>query len=194
LSKYKDRLTPKPKDYSGTAWGGRKAGAYKWYEIQDPVDYFKEFEKPKIVYAEISTTGNFTVDTKGMYIDMTAFVIGSDDKFLLGILNSPLCKFFFSKISSEIRGGFLRWKRQYVENIPIRKIDENNKIEKQLHDKLENAVDTLLTLNKEKQTTTLPEKIEQLNQRLAYTDEKINKLVYELYGLSEEEIGIVEGR
>ncbi len=51
-----------------------------------------------------------------------------------------------------------------------------------------------MQLSDEKQNTTLPEKIEQLNQRIAYTDEKINKLVYELYGLSEEEIAIVEGR
>jgi hypothetical protein len=48
-------------------------------------------------------------------------------------------------------------------------------------------------LSSYKQLTGFLEKIEQLNQR-AYTDEKINKQVYELYGLSEEEIGIVEGR
>ena len=42
-----------------------------------------------------------------------------------------------------------------------------------------------------KNNYTLPEKLEQLNQRMAYTDDKINRLVYELYGLSEDEI--VEG-
>ena len=46
----------------------------------------------------------------------------------------------------------------------------------------------------QKQSTTLPEKLEQLNQRIQFTDDKINKLVYEIYGLSEEEIGVVEGR
>jgi hypothetical protein len=39
----------------------------------------------------------------------------------------------------------------------------------------------------------LPDKLDQLNTRIKYTDDKINKLVYQLYGLSEEEIGIVEG-
>ncbi len=194
LWNYKDRLTPKPKDYNGSEWGGRKGGAYKWFEIQDPVDYYKEFDQPKIVYAEISTTGNFTLDTTGMYIDMTAFTIGSAELYLLGILNSALCKFFFSTISSEIRGGFLRWKRQYVENIPIKKTDAKNKIEKNLYNEITSFVKSLLDLNKQKQTTTLSEKIEQLNQRIAYTDEKINKLVYELYGLSDEEVGIVGGR
>ena len=49
-------------------------------------------------------------------------------------------------------------------------------------------------LHQQKQTTTLPEKLEQLHHRIAYTDDKISMLVYELYGLSEEEIAIVEGR
>jgi hypothetical protein len=52
----------------------------------------------------------------------------------------------------------------------------------------------MLVLNNQKQTTTLSEKLEQLNHRIAYTDDKINKLVYELYGLTEEEVAIVEGR
>jgi hypothetical protein len=52
----------------------------------------------------------------------------------------------------------------------------------------------MLQLNKEKQQTTTPDKLEQLNTRIKYTDDKINKLVYQLYGLSEEEIGIVEGK
>jgi hypothetical protein len=34
-------------------------------------------------------------------------------------------------------------------------------------------------------------KLDQLNTRIEYTDEKINKLVFELYGLSEEEIKII---
>ncbi len=52
----------------------------------------------------------------------------------------------------------------------------------------------MLTLNKEKQQTTLSEKQEQLQHRIHYTDDKINKLVYELYGLTEEEINIIEGK
>ena len=51
----------------------------------------------------------------------------------------------------------------------------------------------MLQLQKEKQQTTLPDKLDQLNTRIEYTDEKINRLVFELYGLGEEERGIVEG-
>ncbi len=52
----------------------------------------------------------------------------------------------------------------------------------------------MLQLQKEKQKTTLPDKLDQLKARIKYTDDKINKLVYSLYGFNEEEIGIVEGR
>jgi len=55
-------------------------------------------------------------------------------------------------------------------------------------------VDTMLSLNQQKQTITNSETLERLNQRIAYTDDKINNLVYELYGLSEEEVRIVEGK
>ena len=46
----------------------------------------------------------------------------------------------------------------------------------------------------QKQTTTFSEKLEQLNQRIQYTDNKINKLVYWIYGLMDEEKGIVGER
>jgi len=46
--------------------------------------------------------------------------------------------------------------------------------------------------NKELQTATLPEKIEQIRSRIGYCEDKVNEIVYELYGLSEEEVGVVE--
>jgi hypothetical protein len=55
-------------------------------------------------------------------------------------------------------------------------------------------VDTMLLLNKQLQEATLPYQQEQLKQRITFTDKKIDVLVYELYGLSEEEVKIVEGK
>ncbi len=78
-----------------------------------------------------------------------------------------------------------------LRKLPIRIIDKTNK---HIVDKTIEMVDEMLILNEQKLLNISPEKIEQLNQRIVYADEKINKLVYELYGLSEEEIRIVEGR
>ena len=51
----------------------------------------------------------------------------------------------------------------------------------------------MLQLHQQKQNATLATDIEQLEQRIAYTDNAINQLVYRLYGLTPEEIQIVEG-
>jgi hypothetical protein len=52
----------------------------------------------------------------------------------------------------------------------------------------------MLQLQQQKQQTSLATQREQLEQRIQYTDAKIDKLVYELYGLTEEEIKIAEGK
>jgi hypothetical protein len=183
---------PKPKDFAGDKWLGRKPGNYKWYEIQDGVDYFEEFEKPKILFAEIAITGQFTPDVTNLYSDTTSFILGAYNSFLLGILNSKLCSYFFKTISSSIRGGFLRWKRQYVEIIPIKNIDLNNPSETSLHAAIITHVELMLQLNKELEAATLPDQKEQFKARIGHTDDKINKMVYQLYGLTEEEIKLVE--
>ena len=76
--------------------------------------------------------------------------------------------------------------KQYIQTLPVILPDAifNHEIVK--------LVDTMLSLNKEKQQTTLPEKRESLQHRIQYTDAKINQLVYQLYGLTEDEIALVE--
>ena len=61
-----------------------------------------------------------------------------------------------------------------------------------LNDKIVQLIETMLQLQKEKQQTNLPDKLNQLEARIKYTDDKINQLVFELYGLSEEEVKIIE--
>ncbi|HEY8660832.1 MAG TPA: TaqI-like C-terminal specificity domain-containing protein, partial [Hanamia sp.] len=194
LLQFKTQLTPKPKDWKGTEWKGRKPGSYLWYEIQDAVDYYKEFEKPKIIYPNICKQPEFTFDYNKWYTNQKCFIIALDDKYLLGILNSKLNNFLFEKYLPKLRGGFYEPSYVFFKNFPIKKIDENNKQEKSLHDEIVQLVETMLQLNKEKQQTNTPDKLNQLNTRIQYTDDKINKLVYGLYGLSEEEVGIVEGK
>jgi len=54
-------------------------------------------------------------------------------------------------------------------------------------------VENMLQLNKDLQAATLPEQKEQLQSRIKYTDKQIDKLVYQLYDLTDDEIKIVEG-
>jgi uncharacterized coiled-coil protein SlyX len=76
----------------------------------------------------------------------------------------------------------------------IRTIDFNNPAEKKMHDDLVSLVEKMLELNKQLQKTHFDSEKESIERQIAATDKKIDKLVYELYGLTEEEITIVEGK
>jgi hypothetical protein len=97
LSKFRKQLEPKPDDWDSKKrgeWPGRKLGTYKWYELQDPVDYHAKFEEPKIVYQEIQFHSWFAMDHEGHYLNNKAFLIPSGDRYLLAVLNSSLMWWF----------------------------------------------------------------------------------------------------
>ena len=84
------------------------------------------------------------------------------------------------------------YNKQYIEKIPIYEIDNEVKDEKQKHDTIVTLVDNLLNLNKELQSTKLDTHRRQLQRAIDHAENKIDELVYVLYGLSEDEIKIIE--
>ena len=54
LQSYRETLEPKPRDWKGTNWNGRKAGSYQWFETQDSISYHHAFRKPKIIYPNMT--------------------------------------------------------------------------------------------------------------------------------------------
>lgn len=98
----------------------------KYYEIWNPSPYL---QKKKILTQDISERNKFALDEEGGYLAMDtcyALVLRDDlsdsPKFLLSLLNSKLLNFVFSFISPKIQGGFFRYKKQYIEPLPIRRI------------------------------------------------------------------------
>ena len=176
LKGFMTQLMPKPKDYSGN-WLGRKPGSYQWYEIQDAVDYFQEFEKFKIIYPNICKQPEFTFDKNSLYTNQKCFIIPFDDLYLLSILNSKLTFFLFRQILPRLRGDFYEPSFVYLKDFPIiNKPDQNKKNE------LIQIVDQILSLKESDSSANI-----------TTLENEINQLVYELYGLTEEEIKIVEG-
>ena len=114
--------------------------------------------------------------------------------YLLALLNSKLLQKVFELQNPQMTNKiFSEIKVIYVERLPIMIATENNNVQKNLVDEIVKQADTILQLIQQKQQTNLlPEKLEQLQQRIIHIDSKINKLVYELYELSEEEIQIVQ--
>jgi len=103
LEQFREDLEPKP---SPRQKRGRKPGPYKWFEIQDNIAYYAEFERPKIVYPNIAKTNIFAFDSSGILTNQKCFIIPTDDLCLLAILNSKLgTRWFFSTLPL-LRGGF----------------------------------------------------------------------------------------
>jgi very-short-patch-repair endonuclease len=146
-----------------------------WWELR-ACDYYEEFEMEKIMLPDISIKAEALIDTNKMYCVNTAYIIPKAEKYLLAIINSTLVHFFYSNLTSTIRGGYLRFIRQYLAQIPI--IEPSN----QLRESIELLVNQIIDM---KSVNNLDISIELENQ--------IDQLVYELYGLTEEEIRIVEG-
>jgi hypothetical protein len=196
LSNWKAELTPK-KNLSDKV--GRKPGRYKWYEIQDDVAYYQTFDSPKIIFPDIAKGPRFCLDTKGNYLANTAYCLGTDDKYLVAILNSRLFWFAISNISIPfgVRAGEYRYRLiyQYMEKVPIRPIDFSDPADKARRDKVVEVVDRMLELNKQKHSGKLaPSQAERVDREIAATDAEIDNLVYELYGITDEERKVIEGQ
>ena len=163
-----------------------------WWELR-ACEYYGEFEKPKLILPDISIRGNFVVDEEGKYYSVnTTYIIQSSDKYLLGILNSMLITYFYRNLSSTYRGGYLRFIYQYLVQIPIRTINCSGLKEKELHDSIVALVDQMLSLHKQLASAKTAHDKTVIQRQIDATDRQIDQLVYKLYGLTEDEIWIVE--
>lgn len=137
--------------------------------------FLEEFEKEKIVWIEISDKANYCLDQKGMYLTNSAyFITGQNLKYLLALLNSKLMDFYFFQKTAQIAGGRKRYTKQYVELLPIPKVSNKKSIQR-----FDSIVDKVITQKEQAKDTS-------------ELEAEIDAMVYELYGLTEEEIKIVE--
>jgi type I restriction-modification system DNA methylase subunit len=103
-----------------------------WYLYIYPKSLTK-FGKPKIMTQEISLGCNMTYDENGTFYHPTtiySFVKNEkfkvDDKYYLGILNSKVMWFFLKNTGTELRGGYFRFKTNYLKPFPLPEISENS--------------------------------------------------------------------
>ena len=79
-----------------------------------------------------------------------------------------------------------------MQQLPIRPIDFNNPSEKTIHDNLVTLVDRMLELHKKKSSLPPSAEREKIEREITIMDEKIDEIVYELYGITEAEKQIIE--
>ena len=151
--------------------GSRKKTANKWFETQDQIAYHRLFKQPKIMYQKFQVSPCFIYDESELYCNDSMWIIPTQEKALVGVLNSRMGWWLISKYCTQIQNGYqLIW--EYFRKIPIPKT---------LPRALETLVDRIISAkqtNPSADTTAL--------------ESKIDTLVYKLYGLTEEEIAIVE--
>jgi very-short-patch-repair endonuclease/type I restriction-modification system DNA methylase subunit len=120
LLQFKDRLEPKPKNLpEDQTWLGRKAGSYKWYEMQDTVAYWKKFLQPKLSYGHFADKRNFAFDEGNYFSNDKTYIIPNAPLELAAMLNSNLYWAILQGLCPAVRGGFYELRIIYVQTIPI---------------------------------------------------------------------------
>lgn len=93
---------------------------HEWYELQQPQMAYKEhFERPKLVWPELSEAPTFSVQPSGTYFNNKVYFVPGDDSYLLAVLASPPLWLFLTGIAREMRGGYFELFSQVVEKLPI---------------------------------------------------------------------------
>jgi hypothetical protein len=176
----------------------KRATRQKWYELQQPQYNFARFmDTPKIIFPDIATTPRFAWDESGFYGANTIYFIPRHDLYLLGLLNSNLGNFYFAKTCAGLEGKtetYLRFFGQYLEGFPVRPINFSDPADKSRHDRMVKLVEQMLALNQKLAAAKTGHEQTTLQRQIDATDQQIDALVYELYGVNEDEIRIMEGQ
>ena len=170
LLQYKDGLSNRNKSETGIR--------YEWYALQRcAASYYEYFEKPKIVWGNISSESRFCYSPDTMVVNAPANMLIHNDeitlKYLLAVMNSKVFNYQFTNFGITL-GQAYEWKKQYVEPLKIPEADSKTK------NNITKLVDDIIMLKKQDKHTTPLEK-------------NIDEIVYSLYGLDDEEVKVVEG-
>ena len=192
-NEYKPVLDGKDISRYEVNWGGKFVRYGNWLHRPRNPKYFLE---PKVMIRQIGATPIATFDDKGFYTLNTIYdIISISDyspKYFLAIIGSRLGAWMWRVTNQDYKTIFPKIKKSQLENLSIRRIDVSDPTELKRYSVLINHVDSMLRLKEQWLSSTTQDRTI-LDRQLSATDREIDKLVYELYGLTEEEINIVEG-
>ena len=163
LHSYRDRLIARDDQ-----------GAFYW-ELRSCA-YYAEFEKPKIVYPDVARSLGACYDTRKAVGLNSTYFIPTDDLSLLATLNSQLFDWYarhkFQSLNDPWAGGGLRFFAQYMERVPIVDMTSAQKAE------LSRLVKQILA--------------DPQSDGVREIESEIDRLVYQLYGLTDAEIELIK--
>ena len=165
LSFGKERLeqTGKTHTIDGVTFKSRKKTANKWFEVQDSIAYWKDFDRPILVWLELSDSPKFALSNGLVPLNTVFFLSGKSVENLLALLNSKLVTWYFRECLGTSSGvGTNRWLKYTIENLPL--VEEST-----------GALASLVVQKEEMGTISLSQ------------DAQIESLISSLYGLTPEE-------
>ncbi|PJP79676.1 restriction endonuclease [Campylobacter jejuni subsp. jejuni] len=166
--------------------GCRKKTSNKWFETQDNIAYYEEFEKEKIVYPNMNKEFIAFFDNEFFVLNQKCFILShqSNNKkellYLTALLNSNVNFYYFKQIGAKLGASGYEMSKIFVEKLPIPKINSKNQ---KIADELINLADEILKAKEQNKNANTQE-----------LENKINSIVYKLYNLTEEEIKIIENK
>jgi adenine-specific DNA-methyltransferase len=162
-------------EQSGNA-GSRKKSSNQWFETQDTIAFWKELSLPKIIWKRIGSKLRFCYDETGFCsLDSTCIATGKHLKYLVGVLNSKLIENELHRFAPKTGTGDLIISVQALSplQIPIPTPEQESKMNE--------LVDKIIAQKQKGEDTKTNETL-------------IDKMVYELYDLTPEEVDIIEGK
>ncbi|HPS56596.1 MAG TPA: N-6 DNA methylase [Spirochaetota bacterium] len=176
-----------------------KQGMYDWFRFDRPRRKFIFDAPEKLIVPYRAEYNKFAYDNEQYFNDggdIRAIVLNDEVtysiKYTLGLLNSKLLNWYYGFIGKP-KGKMREYFNEPMALIPIRTIDFNNPDDKQKHDSLVSLVDQMLSAQKDCRAAKSDNDKKLHEQKITMLDKKIDDLVYKLYGLTDEEIRIVEG-
>jgi methylase of polypeptide subunit release factors len=190
------RLTWEYLQSNKQALAKREKGKFKganWYAFGYPKS-MTLFQLEKIVVPDYNNVASFTMDRAGhFYKTGYGLLLKRHDlsaPFLVGLLNSKLMFEYLRAIGTSLRGGYVRFWRQYVEQLPIKLPETGN--ERSIAGEIEGLANQLFRLNEQLAATRAENERRIVDRQIVAAGRALDQLVYRYYGLNEAEITKVE--
>lgn len=170
LNSNKEKLSGRNQDETGKR--------YEWYALQRwGANYYKEFDEEKLIYIHTAKNHEFYYDMDRHFVNNSCYIIASKSKFLYCFLNSALFR-YFKKIKFVAYGngddaGRCKLDGNKMATVPIKLGVNESKFEEKF-----GQLQKLISSNPKADTS--------------FIEQEIDMLIYNLYGLTKEEIEIVE--
>ncbi|MBI4328140.1 MAG: Eco57I restriction-modification methylase domain-containing protein [Chloroflexi bacterium] len=133
---------------------GRMRGE-EWYAFIYPKN-IELMSTPKILVPDIADFASFAFDADGAFAFTTGYGITlkqdalESPAYLLGLLNSRLLDFYLKQVSTPLRGGYFRYFTQFIEQLPVKRVDPRHKRQVRLANEISGRVDAIQAAHRQR--------------------------------------------